>query len=93
MSGIRLVKAVTPIDGQDYPVEGVVMDEDGEIVPVVDIPQVSDEEWERKAAEGYAGKVRTLRNGIAGDHGLNASTRKAVAEVLDKLVKELEGTP
>lgn len=45
-------QAVLDVAGREYPVIAFVETEDvGSFLPVVDIPQVTDEEWNRRAAE------------------------------------------
>ena len=37
------------IAGKDYPVTGHIEISNGEVVPIVDVPMMSDEEWNRSA--------------------------------------------
>ncbi len=45
-------QAVLDVAGKEYPIIAFVEVEDaGSFLPVIDIPQVTDEEWNRRAAE------------------------------------------
>ena len=39
------------INGASYPITGYVKMKTGEIVPLVDIPMMSDEDWNKRAEE------------------------------------------